>query len=236
MDNNYFIVANYNNNGIIDLTGKSVIDLRYSSIFKLDGTELIQANDASTNTISLINKNMEIVVTMAEAEIEVEDSYVKLYSEDEIKYFDLTGKELTAQEVFPNHQLFAKKINDKWGFVDKDGNLQVQNEYDLVTDFNEYGFAGIMVDGKWGVIKEDQSIVVEPKYELDSISPMFIGEYYMVEEWYGNDYYTNETDGEEAESQTEQENNVEESNSMENSEAENNETVNNEVDENVAQE
>ncbi len=236
LDNNYFIVANYNNNGIIDLTGKSVIDLRYSSIFKLDGTELIQANDASTNTISLINKNMEIVVTMAEAEIEVEDSYVKLYSEDEIKYFDLTGKELTAQEVFPNHQLFAKKINDKWGFVDKDGNLQVQNEYDLVTDFNEYGFAGIMVDGKWGVIKEDKSIVVEPKYELDSISPMFIGEYYMVEEWYGNDYYTNETDGEEAESQTEQENNVEESNSMENSEAENNETVNNEVDENVAQE
>ena len=212
LDNNYFIVANYNNNGIIDLTGKSVVDLRYSSIFKLEDTELIQANDASTNTISLINKNMEIVATMAEAEIEVEESYIRLHSEDEIRYFDYTGKELTAQEVFPNHQLFAKKINDKWGFVDKDGNVQVQSEYDLVTDFNEYGFAGIMIDGKWGVIKEDKSIVLEPTYELSSMSPEFIGKYYKVEEWYGNDYYTDETKEEneqESEPVETQENNVE---------------------------
>ena len=196
LDNNYFIVANYNNNGIIDLTGKSVIDLRYSSILKLDGTEIIQANDASTNTINLINKNMEIIANMAEAEIEVEDNYIKLYSENEIKYFDLTGKELTAQEVFPNHKLFAKKIDNKWGFVDKDGNLQIQNEYDLVTEFNKYGFAGILVDGKWGVIKEDKSIILEPIYELDNISPEFIGEYYRIEGWYGNDYYTNEVENE----------------------------------------
>ena len=212
LDNNYFIVANYNNNGIIDLTGKSVVDLRYSSIFKLEDTELIQANDASTNTISLINKNMEIVATMAEAEIEVEESYIRLHSEDEIRHFDYTGKELTAQEVFPDHQLFAKKINDKWGFVDKDGNVQVQSEYDLVTDFNEYGFAGIMIDGKWGVIKEDKSIVLEPTYELSSMSPEFIGKYYKVEEWYGNDYYTDETKEEneqESEPVETQENNVE---------------------------
>lgn len=207
LDNNYFIVANYNNNGIIDLTGKSVVDLRYSSIFKLDNTELIQANDASTNTINLINKNMEIIVTMAEADIEVKDNYIRIYSEEESKYFDLTGKELSAQEVFPNNQLFAKKIDGKWGFVDKDGNLKVQNTYDLVTEFNEYGFAGIKIDGKWGVIKEDTTIAVEPKYDLESISPMFIGEYYRVDEWYGTDYYTNET---------EEENNQEENNLSEN--------------------
>ena len=219
LDNNYFIVANYNNNGIIDLTGKSVVDLRYSSIFKLDNTELIQANDASTNTINLINKDMEIIVTMAEADIEVKDNYIRIYSEEESKYFDLTGKELSAQEVFPNNQLFAKKIDGKWGFVDKDGNLKVQNTYDLVTEFNEYGFAGIKIDGKWGVIKEDTTIAVEPKYDLESISPMFIGEYYRVDEWYGTDYYTNET---------EEENNQEENNLIEN---EINNLEQNEVDE-----
>ena len=219
LDNNYFIVANYNNNGIIDLTGKSVVDLRYSSIFKLDNTELIQANDASTNTINLINKNMEIIVTMAEADIEVKDNYIRVYSEEESKYFDLTGKELSAQEVFPNNQLFAKKIDGKWGFVDKDGNIKVQNTYDLVTEFNEYGFAGIKIDGKWGVIKEDTTIAVEPKYDLESISPMFIGEYYRVDEWYGTDYYTNET---------EEVNNQEENNLSEN---EINNLEQNEVDE-----
>lgn len=197
LDNNYFIVASYNNNGIVDLTGKSVIDLRYSSIFKLDNTNLLQANISSTNTISLINSNMQIVATMDEAAIEVKDNYVRLYSETENRYFDYSGNELTAQEVFPNNNLYARKINDTWGFVDKEGNLVVQNEYDMVTEFNEYGFAGIKVDGKWGVINSNGEVVLEPVYELESISPNFIGVYYKAEEWYGNDYYTNEVTSEE---------------------------------------
>lgn len=190
LDNNYFIVANYNNNGIVDLTGKSLVDLKYSSIFKLDNTGLLQANISSTNTISLINSNMEIVATMDDASIEVKDSYVRLYSETENRYFNYSGDELTAQELFPDNKLYAKKINDKWGFTDKDGNLVVQNEYDMVTEFNSYGFAGIKVDGKWGVINENGEIVQEPIYELENISPTFIGKYYKADEWYGNDYYT----------------------------------------------
>lgn len=190
LDNNYFIVANYNNNGIVDLTGKSLVDLKYSSIFKLDNTGLLQANISSTNTISLINSNMEIVATMDNASIEVKDNYVRLYSETENRYFNYSGNELTAQELFPDNKLYAKKINDKWGFADKDGNLVVQNEYDMVTEFNSYGFAGIKVDGKWGVINENGEIVQEPIYELDNISPTFIGKYYKADEWYGNDYYT----------------------------------------------
>ena len=196
IDNNYFIVANYNNNGIIDLTGKSLVDLKYSSIFKLDNTNLLQANISSTNTISLINSNMEIVATMDKAAIEVKNNYVRLYSETENRFFDYSGNELTAQEVFPNNNLYAKKINDKWGFVGKDGNLVVQNEYDMVTEFNEYGFAGIKLNGKWGVINENGEIVQEPVYELESISPIFIGKYYKSE-WYGNDYYTTNANSEE---------------------------------------
>ena len=197
INNNRFIVANYNNNGIIDLTGKSLVDLKYSSIFKLDNTELIQANISSTNTISLINQNMEIVATMDEAGVEVKDSYVRLYSETENRYFDYAGNELTAKEVFPNNQLYAKKIDDKWGFVDKDGNLKVQNEYDMVTEFNEYGFAGIKLDGKWGVISQNGEIVQDPTYELDIVSPSFIGKYYRADEWYGSNYYTNASSADE---------------------------------------
>lgn len=195
LENNYFIVANYSNNGIIDLTGKSLIELRYSSIFKLDNTDLLQANISSTNTISLINSNMEIIATMEDASIEVNDNYIRLYSETENRYFDSTGKELTAQELFPDHSLYARKIDDTWGFVDKEGNIVIQNEYDMVTEFNEYGFAGIKVENKWGVINESGEIVQEPIYELESISPTFIGKYYKEEEWYGNNYYTNTVTG-----------------------------------------
>lgn len=194
---NYYIVANNRNNGIIDLTGKSLVDLKYNSIVELDNTELLQANISATSTVSLINKNMQVVVTMDNANIDVEDGYIRLYSETEDKYFDYAGNELSAKDVFPNNKIYAQEENGKWGFVDKNGNTIVQNEYDRVTELNEYGFAGIEKDGKWGVIDENGQIVQEPIYELDEISPSFIGKYYKIDEWYGNVYYTNEVDEEE---------------------------------------
>ena len=190
LDNNYYIVASSQKNGIIDLTGKSVIDLKYSSIFQLDDTELLQANIAETNTVSLINKDMQVIVTMDQAGVNVEDNYIKIYSEDDIKYFDYSGNELSAQELFPENNIYAKKINGKWGFVDKNGNVVVQNQYDMVTEINEYGFAGIRLGGKWGVINSVGEIIQDPVYEIDSLVPEFIGKYYKSNEWYGNDYYT----------------------------------------------
>ena len=54
----------------------------------------------------------------------------------------------------------------------------------MVTDFNEYGFAGIKLDGKWGVIEQaTQKIIQEPIYELDWAQPTFIGKYYRVRDW-----------------------------------------------------
>ena len=194
IDNNYYIVGINNKNGIIDLTGKAFVDLKYNSIFKIEGTELLQANISANNTISLIDKNMKIVVTMDNAKIQIEDNYIRIYSDKENRYFDDTGKELSAKELFPNNKLYAKLINEKWGFVDANGNLKVQNDYDMVTEFNEYGFAGIKKDGKWGVINSNGEIIQEPIYELDWISPNFIGKFYQSEKWYENLYYTDKID------------------------------------------
>lgn len=188
---NYYIVASDRNNGIIDLTGKSLVDLKYNSIVEIDNTELLQANISETSTVSLINKNMEVIVTMEEANIDVKDGYIRLYSEDENKYFDYSGNELTAKDIFVSNKLYAIEENGKWGFCDKDGNIKVEKDYDMVTELNEYGFAGIKKNGKWGVIDENGQIVQEPIYELEDVSPEFIGKYYRLSEWYGNYYYTN---------------------------------------------
>lgn len=193
---NYFVVGDHRKNGVIDLTGKAVIDLKYNSIFQLEGTELLQANISSTNTISLINKDMKILVTMDNANIEIADNYIRMYSETGNKYFDDTGKELTAKEVFPNNKLYAKQINEKWGFVDKNGDLKVKNEYDMVTEFNEYGFAGINKKGKWGVINSNGEIVQEPIYDIEWVSPNFIGKFYQSKEWRGDLYYTDKVEEE----------------------------------------
>lgn len=197
IDSNYFVVGNNNKNGIIDLSGKAVVDLTYNSIFSIDGTDLLQANISSTSTVSLIDrKTMKVLITLDNASVDIEEDYVKVYSEEEIHYFNDEGKELTSKEVFPNNELYAKEINGKWGFVDKNGDLKVQNEYDMVTEFNEYGFAGIKKGGKWGSINSKGEIVQEPIYEIDWTNPNFIGKYYQSEEWNSDLYYTSQIKGE----------------------------------------
>ena len=48
----------------------------------------------------------------------------------------------------------------------------------MVTEINEYGFAGINQAGKWGVVDETGKVIVEPSYEIESYYfPKFIGKY-----------------------------------------------------------
>lgn len=189
----YFIVARDGKNGVIDISGKSVIDLAYTSIFKLNDTQLLQAEKIDTKTIDLYSSTMNKIVSMDNATITTNDNYIMLASDTDFAYYDFSGNKLESKEIFPNNQLFAKKINDKWGFVDKEGNVVIENEYEMVTDFNEYGFAGIKLDGKWGVIEQaSKQIIQEPIYELEWAQPTFIGKYYCVRNWYGDVRYSDD--------------------------------------------
>lgn len=164
----YFIVARDSKNGVVDINGKSVIELKYDSISRINETNILQAE--TNKSIELYNLNMKKITTMSNATIkEVKDDkeYILLFSENDFKYLDKDGNILKAQELFKENNLFAKNVNGKWGFVDKNGNLKVQNKYEVVTDFNKYGFAGIKKDGKWGVIDQEGHIVQEPIYELN---------------------------------------------------------------------
>lgn len=183
----YFIVARDSKNGVVDINGKSVIELKYDSISRINETNILQAE--INKSIELYNLNMKKITTMSNATIkEVKDDkeYILLFSENDFKYLDKDGNILKAQELFKENNLFAKNVNGKWGFVDKNGNLKVQNKYEVVTDFNKYGFAGIKKDGKWGVIDQEGHIVQEPIYELKWNMPEFIGKYYRVNAWYGD--------------------------------------------------
>ena len=61
----------------------------------------------------------------------------------------------------------------------------------MVTEFNEYGFAGIKKNGKWGSINSKGEVVQEPKYKISWTNPIFVGKYYQSEEWHGDTYFTN---------------------------------------------
>ena len=120
------------------------------------------------------------------------EEYIILSSDTNLAYFDKDGKQITPEEIYKSNKLFTKNINGKWGFVDKNGDLKIQNQYDMVTDFNEYGFAGIKKDGKWGVINQEGNIVQEPIYNINWLSPSFIGKYYKINAWYGENRYSSD--------------------------------------------
>ena len=79
--------------------------------------------------------------------------------------------------------LYSYQAEDgKWGFKDKQGNIVVNAKYDIVTELNEYGFAGVYQEGKWGVIDNKGNEIVVPTYELETYySPSFVGKYLLEE-------------------------------------------------------
>ena len=98
----------------------------------------------------------------------------------EMQYFDKTGKAVKNTEVFKENKIYSYMQNGKWGFSDKTGKTIIEPKYDIVTEINEYGFAGVKSEGKWGIIDENGNVVVEPSYELETYYfPKFVGKYIL---------------------------------------------------------
>ena len=127
---------------------------------------------------------------MENATIKLEDNYIKIFTDTQRKYFDNNGKEIENTEVFPNLKLYAFEQNGKWGFKDKNGNIKCEAIYDMVTELNSYGFAGIKSNGKWGVINSAAEVILEPTYQLETNAPEFIGKYVKSNSGYGMSFYT----------------------------------------------
>lgn len=197
--NKYFIAQKDNLLGIIDCDGNVIIDFKYIGIQSIYGYNLVQLLDENSTTM-LLNENMQEILKMKNANIMTYDSYIKVFSDNDIKYIDGAGNLLENVSIFKDNELFAYNENGKWGFKDKNGNIVVKATYEMVTEFNKYGFAGIKSNGKWGVIDKTGNIIKEPIYDISqSSSPTFIKEYYKVDLGYGEPYYTNkiETENEE---------------------------------------
>jgi len=186
----FFIVAKDGKNGIINSEGKTIADIEYNSIFKLNKTEITQANVNATNTAILYDKKMNVVCSMQNANIITKDNYIQIENDVERKYFDFDGKELQYKEIEPNNKLFATKTNGKWGFADSQGSIVIANEYDMVTEFNKQGFAGIKKNELWGVINLNGEVVQKPVYNIKWSDPNFIGKYYEAGIWNSLRYYS----------------------------------------------
>ena len=191
---NYFIVSDEKSKlGVVDEKENVKIQIKYDSLQKIQGTDLIQTTISKDKTTQVFSKDMKMICEMENATIDVQGDYIIIHNENEEKYISKEGKELKNTEVYSDNKLFAKMQDEKWGYVDRNGKTVVDYKYDKTTEFNKYGFASVKKDGKWGAINEQGEELVEPKFEMrDQTEPSFIGKYYQVIYGFGEYYYTDD--------------------------------------------
>lgn len=191
--NNLFIATKGNRTGLISADGKVVIPMQYSTMQKIelaksenakDKTAILQATDGDTKRVDIINQDGKISKGIVDAVLEKEEGedgieYLVMTSENDRKYFNYNGEEVSYKDIKGDNKLYAVAQNGKWGFADANGSMVIKPQYDFVTEFNK-GFAGIKQNGKWGVINESGNLVLEPKYELEQRNLKFLGSYYEV--------------------------------------------------------
>ena len=119
-----------------------------------------------------------------------ENGYMIVRIDGEYKYYNFRFEEKTNIELLKSNTLFLSKLNDKYGFVNKDGIVIVDYIYDDATEQNRFGYSSVKKDGKWGVIDSKGKEVVKPQYTMENNSLIeFIDEWHLGEDLNLN-YYT----------------------------------------------
>lgn len=188
----YFIATESEKVGIINVEDKTLIEFKYDIIQKVKDKNAFQAIISNQNIIDMYNNKVVKQLSMNNAVLYTTENYIKLLSDKDMKYLDNEGNLINNKEIFTENSILSYAKNGKWGFIDKEGNTIVEAKYDMVTEFNDYGFAGIYLDNKWGVVNEKGEIIVEPSYKIDWNEPEFIGRYCKLNFGYGFEYYTDE--------------------------------------------
>lgn len=193
-ENNYFIVKQNNAYGIIDINGDIKEKIEYANIVYYEdaGIYELESKNNTTGENQILNNNLKEIAQGILDEVNSEKSYIRIWTENGYQYYNLDGESKESKDILLQNNLFLKKENGKYGFVDKDGNVVVDYIYDDAKEQNIYGYAAVKKDGKWGAIDSQGNLVCDIKYNLDdNLLIDFIGEYHL-----GKDinlmYYTNQ--------------------------------------------
>ena len=101
-DNCFSVYKNGSGLGIINTSGETLLNFKYTIITKISNTDLIKTTDMVNSIIEIYSKDLQLIAKLDESELEIKDTYMKLYNEDESIFIDLEGKiidEKTALET-----------------------------------------------------------------------------------------------------------------------------------------
>ena len=165
--------------GVIDLQNANKIEPQYTNISYNEKADIYIAEKEDFSNDTIDNK-FAVRVSGILIDLDEEKEYIELKQGEEYKYYNFKFEEESITKIQASHTLFKSKKDGKYGFVDKDGNVVVEYQYDDATEQNEFGYAGIKKDGKWGSIDDKGKVVQEPTYNLDDYLKIdFIGRWHL---------------------------------------------------------
>lgn len=163
---------------IINKENEELTEYKYTNISGLGTTSLIECSDS--NNSFLLNLNMDEIASLDKYSINLKDNYITATKDEKIKYYDLNGVEITAKDVYTNNKLFVDIKDEKYGYVDYQGNVVLDNIYEDATEFNSKGFAAVKQNGKWAVVNSAGNIITDFIYEFKNNEEIsFIGSWYL---------------------------------------------------------
>lgn len=185
-----YIIEQNGKYGIAKSKDEIVVNPTYTTMNYISTADIIEASEDGI-TSNLLNSNFEIKLTGIVTEINTNKGYIKIRQDNEEKYYNFRFEERTKQDINSSNTLFLDKQNDKYGYVDKNGKVVVDYQYDDATEQNEYGYAAVQKDGKWGAINEKGEEIVAPQYDFsNNLGIDFIGEWHLGSIDSNATYYT----------------------------------------------
>jgi serine/threonine protein kinase len=154
---------------LIDKTGKPINSKKFGRLNYLE------------NGLSIVNQAGKYGVINKEGNFIIPANYEKLKHDQDLfiylsggKYgwLDAKGNKLNSEQFddvgyFGNAELAPVKIGAKWGFINKEGDIKINPQFDSVYVFNG-GYSPVWSGGKIGFIDLDGKYIVNPQFETVS--------------------------------------------------------------------
>lgn len=175
----YYIAKTGGKYGIINLNNEQVKDFNYINMDYVEKGDFIQADVSDTETV-IFDNNLSEKINGIVSEINQEKGYIKVYTNNEYKYYNFKFEEKKSSDILTSNNLFLSKKDEKYGYVNKEGKVIVDYIYEDGTEQNSCGFAAVKKDGVWGSINKVGAVELEPSVNLDSnIYTTFIGKWHL---------------------------------------------------------
>lgn len=105
---NYFIATDENGNlGVINSNGKIILEMKYSSLQKIKGKNMVQAVEKETNMGVFYSSDMKEILKISKPNVQIEEGYIVVSNDEEKQYLDDNGNiiqdvDSLKQSNYPN--------------------------------------------------------------------------------------------------------------------------------------